>query len=217
MLISLGGCENKSDNTETVLPAENTTEVIGTPQTEKQTQTLKLSSAAKSDIPNMFNLVNLRGDRLGMSIKGDKVVEQPQDKPIILINIFDINDSDSLSQLPYLQRLQDKYTDRLLVVSIPANMPLNKEQLNQLVQKMELKYFISFADHHQEIIQMLLNTVQCDTLTTPTTLLYDKEGINQGLYEGLTPIEMMAHDILRIKVNNKGQWIDVESIQKSIR
>jgi hypothetical protein len=216
MLITLGGCENKSDKTDTELPVENSTEVVTpvqkaeTPKTKKDDTSLALTQkkeavkapksqqSDKTDISKLLSVVNIRGDRLGMAIEAGKLSIHPQDKPLILINLFDINDSNSIGQLPYLQRLQDKYSDRLLVIGIPTNTPLRKEQLNQLVRKMELNYFISFGDDHQKIIQMLQDALQSDTLTTPTTLLYDKEGINQGYYEGLTPIEMITHDILRI-------------------
>jgi hypothetical protein len=207
MLISLTGCENKSDKTDSELPIQNSTEVVTPPKNTNTSLDLtkkdevkapKSQTIAKADLSNMLSIINLRGDRLGMEIQEGKLMMQPQDKPLVLINLFDINASDSVAQLPYLQRLQDKYSDRLLVISIPTNSPLNKEALNQLVQKMGLAYFISFGDDHQEIIQMLQDALQSDTLTTPTTLLYDKEGINQGYYEGLTPIEMITHDILRI-------------------
>jgi hypothetical protein len=207
MLISLVGCENKGDKTETELPIENSTEFVTPPQKAKPSLELtkkneveapKSLATVKPDISNLPTVINLRGDRLGMEIREGKLMMQPQDKPLVLINLFDINDTDSVAQLPYLQRLQDKYSDSLLVIGIPINSPLHKEALNQLVQKMELAYFISFGDDHQEIIRMLQDALQSDTLTTPTTLLYDKEGINQGYYEGLTPIEMITHDILRI-------------------
>lgn len=215
MLIAFGGCENKSDKTDSKLPIENTTEVItpvqpAAPKMEKDATSLaltkkkteveasKVQKTAKDDISNMPSIINLRGDRLGLTVEAGKLLLKPHEKPLILINLFDMNDNDSLAQLPYLQRLHDKYGDRLIVIGLPVNDPLNKEQLNQLVQKMGLSYFVSFGDDHQKIIEMLQDALQSETLTMPTILLYDKEGINQGYYEGATPIEMITHDILEI-------------------
>ncbi|MDM5272045.1 hypothetical protein PGH07_07625 [Sulfurovum sp. zt1-1] len=200
---SFNGCEEKKTKTDTELPVENSTEIIGAPDTnitQKKMFTstsVKGKPAHKSTTSGSLLFQDRSGKKYTLTIQGGKLLPDTQSKPILLINFFDMNDHDSMAQIPYLTKLQDKYHDRLTVLGIPTNQSIDEENLKAFISMNQIDYFISYDSSHDTLINIFSELLDSDNLTTPTTLLYHK-GETDSIYEGAVPIEMITHDILMI-------------------
>ncbi|MFT7879206.1 MAG: hypothetical protein ABXS91_02325 [Sulfurimonas sp.] len=198
------GCEKKSKDTDTTLPVANSTEIIGgqesdisqddTSVTEGESAEEPVQQAEPSD-QLLFKKSN--GATYTLIMQNGKLLPDPQSKPILLINLFDIHDHASAAQAPYLTKLQKEYSNRLTVLGIPTNQSMDEAELKAFINQHKIDYFVSYESGDPELINLFLERLKSDGLTTPTTLLYH-QGETGPIYEGAVPIEMIRHDILMI-------------------
>ena len=198
------GCEQKPKDTDATLLVENSTEIIGgqesdtvqddTPVTEEKRSEQPVQSAAPSE-QLLFKKSN--GATYTLIMQNGKLLPDPKSKPILLINLFDIDDHASAAQVPYLSKLQHKYGNRLTVLGISTNQTMDEEALRAFIDRHQIDYFISYEQNDPALINLFLDLLKSDGLTTPTTLLYH-QGELGPIYEGAVPIEMITHDILMI-------------------
>ena len=130
-------------------------------------------------------------------MQNGKLLPDPKSKPIVLINLFDINDHASVAQIPYLTKLRNEYGKHLTILGIPTNQSLDEEGLKTFISMHQIDYFISYESSLETIGDIFSEVLDSDNLTTPTTLIYHN-GEADAIYEGAVPIEMITHDIVMI-------------------
>ncbi|UFH59922.1 hypothetical protein [Sulfurovum mangrovi] len=197
------GCEEKSSETAATLPVENSTEIVGGQDsyikkslTQSSTEE-KMLNDQKSAASDHFIFQKSDGTKFTLMLQDGKLLPDPQSKPILLINLFDINERASIAQISYLNKLQDKYANRLTVLGIPTNQSMDEATLKAFINQQQVDYFISYENRDQRLIGLFSERLSSDGITTPTTLLYHN-GESGRIYEGAVPIEMITHDILMI-------------------
>jgi hypothetical protein len=203
------GCEEKTSDTTATLPVENSTEIIGGQDTEiNQNSTTKASlmhssteekmlNGQKSAASDRFIFQKSDGTKFTLMIQGGKLLPDPHSKPVLLINLFDINERASTAQISHLNKLQDEYANRLTVLGIPTNQSMDEDALKAFINQHQIDYFISYENRDQTLIGLFSELLKSEGITTPTTLLYHN-GESGRIYEGAVPIEMITHDILMI-------------------
>ena len=227
--LSFNGCEDKQ--TDTTLPVEDTTEIIGAQDIDKAikqkkplAQTAingKMKKAKTSTASGRLLFVNRDGTKYRLIMQNGKLLPDPKSKPIVLINLFDINDHASVAQIPYLTKLRNEYGKHLTILGIPTNQSLDEEGLSKFrarnigiiwlkvrglideeglktfISMHQIDYFISYESSLETIGDIFSEVLDSDNLTTPTTLIYHN-GEADAIYEGAVPIEMITHDIVMI-------------------
>ena len=203
--LSFNGCEDKQ--TDTTLPVEDTTEIIGAQDIDKAikqkkplAQTAingKMKKAKTSTASGRLLFVNRDGTKYRLIMQNGKLLPDPKSKPIVLINLFDINDHASVAQIPYLTKLRNEYGKHLTILGIPTNQSLDEEGLKTFISMHQIDYFISYESSLETIGDIFSEVLDSDNLTTPTTLIYHN-GEADAIYEGAVPIEMITHDIIMI-------------------
>lgn len=198
---SFTGCGEKEKKTDTAIPIENSTEIVGTEGTplpaEQSSARQKTKVAHTSVSSDRLRFKKRDGTTYTLMIKEGKLLPDPQSKPILLINLFDTYEHASLAQIPYLSSLQESYGDRLTVLGIPTNQSLDEEELKAFISMNKIDYFISYGSDPETLGDLFERLLDIEGLTTPTTLLYHR-GETESLYEGAVPIEMITHDIIMI-------------------
>lgn len=213
------GCEKKPDQNEEELLIEDTTEIVATSPLNKKIPAENVPEALetsekkneesreaeepitqKSDpqpIPDAYYIFqNSDGAKYELAVDKKSISLQPNDKPILLINFFDIDEAASTAQIPYLLKLQKSYSDTLVILGIPTNIGLNDVTLREFVQKYQLDYYLCDTKKSDTLVRVFSDILGVK-LTAPTTLLYSN-GALESVYEGAVPIEMITHDILSI-------------------
>ena len=203
--LSFNGCEDKQ--TDTTLPVEDTTEIISAQDIDKAikqkkplAQTAingKMKKAKTSTASGRLLFVNRDGTKYRLIMQNGKLLPDPKSKPIVLINLFDINDHASVAQIPYLTKLRNEYGKHLTILGIPTNQSLDEEGLKKFISMHQIDYFISYESSLETIGDIFSEVLDSDNLTTPTTLIYHN-GEADAIYEGAVPIEMITHDIVMI-------------------
>lgn len=193
------GCEEKETKTGERLPIENSTQIIGTQNSDinQKNRYGKQKETSKAASPDRVTFTNREGLTYTLMIEEKKLLPDPQSNPVLLINLFDINERASMAQIPYLTKLQETYGDRLTVLGIPANQSMDEEELKAFISMHHINYFISYGSNPEALSDLFAELLEIDGLTAPTTLLYH-QGQADSIYEGAVPIEMITHDIVMI-------------------
>jgi len=192
-------CEEGKRKIEATPSIENSTETIDTQnsyshQKNHSSQHQETSTPPFSD---RLTFTNKEGSHYTLEIKEGELLLDPQSNPILLINLFDINERASMAQIPYLTKLQETYGERLTVLGIPTNQSMDKEELKAFIDMHHINYFISYESTPEALSKLFAHLLKIDEFTAPTTLLYH-QGQADAVYEGAVPIEMITHDIVMI-------------------
>ncbi|HEO97915.1 MAG: hypothetical protein JW682_04030 [Campylobacterales bacterium] len=192
-------CEEEETKTEDTLPIENSTEIIGTKNSysNQKNRSGKYKETSTPAFSDRLTFTNKEGSKYTLKIEEGELLPDPQSNPILLINLFDINERASMAQIPYLTKLQETYGDRLTVLGIPTNQSMDEEELKAFISMHHINYFISYESNPEALSELFANLLEIDELTAPTTLLYH-QGQADSVYEGAVPIEMITHDIVMI-------------------
>lgn len=212
------GCDKKTDQSEEQLLIEDTTEIIPQPSHEENKTDIieapqeKKVEIATPEIPQpkseisdpvstdeeVFIFKNADNDTLELLIDQKEVSFKPDDKTMLLINFFEIDDPASAVQFPYLMKLQNKYSEKIAILGIPINAGHDDTSLHQFVQKYQLDFFICDTNKSDSLVTLFRDTLKLNKMIAPVTLLYG-DGKLYTSYEGAVPIEMITHDILSFK------------------
>ena len=214
------GCEEKAQQETSTLPVENTTELINAVEPEKKESSLTIAppsspSSQKSETTESENVENetakeerteetqqapdrsdytitgLQGKTYSITFDEDTLLVTPQEKPLLLLHLFDMYAPDSGAMTPYLDGLQKERLSDLVVIGIPINTPLNLQAITRWKEQHDARYFIASMDVSAFAKKI---TDHFEITTTPATLLYHNGKISI-FYEGTTPVEMISHDI----------------------
>ncbi|MFT7823128.1 MAG: hypothetical protein ABXS92_00070 [Sulfurimonas sp.] len=210
LLHFLAGCEEKTKEADHQLPQENTTELVemkqenpskpltpqSIPTTPSEPQEVKEKPVQQKepDLSTVYLLSGLRGERYELSLNKERVSLENSDKPFILIHLFNPDSNEAGAQAPYLSKLQKMYAERLMVIAIPTNGTEDARALRSWAQTYQTEYFISSNKESNILAERL--SEELNITTSPSTLLYH-QGKNYASYEGITPLEMITHDILQ--------------------
>ena len=116
------------------------------------------------DIKNIYNI----------SLSNDKLKIQNNNKSVVLFNIFDSNCKSCLNQIKSLKKLEKKYTETLLIITIFTNKHSNKD--------------------NNAFSQAIYERLSISDMTLPLSIIF-KNTEYYSHFEDLAPIEMIRHDI----------------------
>jgi len=207
LIISLTGCEDKKPE-ETPLPIENTTDFLPPPQDDSVRKTKPNDDNTSPTAPvtpiktpevitgtNTFMLLNTKSKSHKVTFSNDQVIFQHNNQEIVLINLFATWCPPCIGELSYLNTLQKKYNNDLLLVGVLTNDYIDIPSLESFKAKHEINYFISNSPHNNAFSERLATTLDLpQNFSIPLTVMY-VDGKYFTHYEGTVPIEMIEYDI----------------------
>ncbi len=203
ILVFILGCEDKKTSTGTI-PIENTTEVLNQPSSkENMDDEHKVSKKNISDIiskenthlSDTFNISNMEGKSYTVSVLNQKVTLKEATKSIVFVTFFTTWCSPCVRAIPYMNDLQKKYQNQMMLTGILIHDAMPKEELRSFLAKHEVGFFVSNSRHNNDFSSLVAKTLGLsENFSIPLTVIY-VEGQYFTHYEGIVPIEMMDYDI----------------------
>ena len=119
-----------------------------------------------------FNIKDTK-NTYSISLIDDKLKVKGYNKSIVMLNIFDAKCKSCLNQIKSLKKLEKKYKEKLLLLTLFTNK--DEEENNTFIQAVHERLSIS-------------NTI------LPLSIIF-KDTTYYSHFENITPIEMIRHDI----------------------
>jgi len=183
--------EDMPENISHNITDETTTVEIPVPEPEKTTAT--------------FTLVNTKEVNHTVTLSGQKVVFDTNEKPIVLVNLFATWCTPCIGKIPYLNDLQKKYQKELFVNGILTHDTIDQPALETFMAKHQVNYFISNSTDNDAFANLLASTLHLpENFSIPLTVMY-VEGEYFTHYEGIVPVEMIEYDIQQAKKQLKSR------------
>lgn len=203
ILFVFTACEDKKKS-DTGIPIENTTEIFGTDNTKKQSDTrFTIHKKAPEQVSNTkylvlsdtFSLYNLKDTHYTVTVSNQKVTFKENTKAINLITFFATWCPPCLADIPYMNDLHKKYQKDLLISGILIHDDIKQPALKSFLAKHNVKYFISNSTHNNDFASLVAKTLHLPhNFSIPLTVMY-VEGEYFTHYEGCVPVEMIEYDI----------------------
>ncbi len=203
------GCEDKKVQ-KTVIPAENTTEILTVKKEETQdTQGAEETIVIQKEIihkefsegeapADAFTLSDIQQNTYTVSIVDQKMTFQTIDQSIVILNFFSTWSAPSCGEIPYLSDLQKKYKKDLFIAGILVNDVLQDNMLKEFISKHHANYFISNHKQNDALFSKVTKALHLpENVSLLLTVIY-KNGDYYTHYEGAVPIEMIDHDIQQV-------------------
>ncbi|RLA70402.1 MAG: hypothetical protein DRG09_03370, partial [Epsilonproteobacteria bacterium] len=196
---------------ETPIPIENTTEFVSTSQDNSvwgksakakgQTKSHDVNTSPSTEIPepmtgtDTFMLLNTKSKSHKVTLTNDQIIFQHNNKDIVLINLFATWCPPCIGELSYLNTLQKKYSNDLLLVGVLTYDYIDIPSLESFIAKHEINYFISNSPHNNAFGGRLATTLNLpQNFSIPLMVMY-VDGKYFTHYEGAVPVEMIEYDI----------------------
>jgi len=216
ILFVLTGCEEKTNNQQTI-PVENTTQVVGEEvqdtredgrfkvSTHKKNQNTYIDTASLHDT---FTISNTKKVRYTVNISNLNVTFKENTKPITLITFFASWCPPCLYEIPYFNDLQKKYQTHLFLAGILVHDPMDTPTVKSFLAKHAIKYYVSNSTQNNDFASLTAKTLHLPrNFPIPLTVMY-VDGKYFTHYEGIVPIEMIEYDIeeaMKTLKSQKGQ------------
>jgi thiol-disulfide isomerase/thioredoxin len=142
-----------------------------------------------------FMLLNTKSKSHKVTLSNNQVIFHRNKKAIVLINLFATWCPPCIGELAYMNSLNKKYSDDLLLVGILTNDYIDIPSLESFIAKHGINYFISNSPHNNAFSGRLARTLQLpQNFSIPLTVMY-VDGKYFTHYEGSVPVEMIEYDI----------------------
>jgi thiol-disulfide isomerase/thioredoxin len=208
LFLNFTGCEDKkSDNN--ALPVENTTEIFGSKnknrqidkrfKVERKEQEIPEKSTNPLSLSDTFKLNDIKNTNYTVTVSNQKVTFKESSKAITLIRFFASWCPPCAGGIPYMNDLYLKNKKDVLLTGILIHDTINKSELKSFISKHEIKYFISNSTHNNDFASLIAKTLHLsNNFSIPLTVMY-VEGKYFTHYEGSVPIEMIEYDIAQAR------------------
>ena len=203
LLFGFSGCEEKTNQHDSI-PVENTTEVVGQkPQETMNHDRFKVSTHKKStktpvdtaSLSDTFTLSNTKNIRYTVNVSNKKVTFKENTKPITLITFFASWCPPCMYEIPYFNDLQKKYQTHLFLVGVLTHDAMDTPTVKSFLAKHAIKYYVSNGTQNNDFASLTAKTLHLpQNFPIPLTVMY-VEGKYFTHYEGIVPIEMIEYDI----------------------
>jgi len=193
LIVFLSGCGEKPDSQKTISKVTFAEETQCHIDDSSDTPSLPLKP--KKHIKALIALKSQNGVVTQTIHIEDENITFQNKIPFILVTLFDIQCKASRTQLPYLQRLQEKFPQTLQVIAIQANTDAFKESLSPLQERYKLSYINSNDSNNTPILDYFTFQSIFKTKLPLMVLYHDGEYVQH--YIGATPIEMINYDIVQ--------------------
>ena len=208
LFLNFTGCEDKKTNNNT-LPVENTTEIFGSKnknkqidkrfKVEKKEQAVPEKSTNSLSLSDTFKLNDMKNTNYTVTVSNQKVTFKESAKAITLITFFASWCPPCVGGIPYMNDLYLKNKKDVLLAGILIHDTIKKAELKSFISKHEIKYFISNSTHNNDFASLIAKTLHLsNNFSIPLTVMY-VEGKYFTHYEGSVPIEMIEYDIAQAR------------------
>ncbi|MBA1420332.1 MAG: TlpA family protein disulfide reductase [Epsilonproteobacteria bacterium] len=204
LLFVFTGCEEKTNEHNTI-PVENTTQVVGEPShTTSQDDSFKVSTHRKSpsttpkipvSLSDTFTLTDTKNRHLTMNLSNKYMTIKENTKPIVLVTFFASWCPPCLYEIPYLNDLQKKYQTHLFLAGVLVHDAMDRPTVKSFVAKHTIKYYVSNSTQNNDFASLTAKTLHLPhNFPIPLSVMY-VNGTYFTHYEGIVPIEMIEYDI----------------------
>lgn len=188
MLLSLTACNDTQSN-----PPNKTTkeEVVSTKKTVPKEYN--------------FNFKDLKQQMSPIQVKEDIYHFTNIEQPIVMVNLFSTWCPPCRAQIPHLSNLQNKFKEKLFILSALVHDDISNETLNKFIIAEKAHFFIS-SDQEENLrfANMITPKLRLPTnFSLPLMILFVK-GKYFTHYEGSMPEEMIESDIKQLLEKIKG-------------
>lgn len=188
----LTGCEDKKANKHS-LPLENTTEIFISE--DKKLQQEKHKSNLLASQGDTFTLIDTQDTTYKITLIHNDIIFHTLKTPVVVINFFSLTCTACLDQMASLSKLQNKYQNKLSVISVLHGDSQGNSMLKDILQKHHISHFTSHSKDDEGFSKKLYDTLHFNENTPlPLTVIY-QNGKYYSHFEGAVPIEMIHHDI----------------------
>lgn len=219
IIIVIGFRDENADTS--LIPVEDTTEYFGKKEnTEDQNDRFKISKeqdehlvspskkklhvrerniSAADQKPETFTLTDTKTQSHNITVSSQMVILQNNVKPIVIVNLFATWCEPCIGEIPYLNDLQKKHKEDLLVIGILTHDTIAPSELETFMAKNEMKYFVSNSKYNDSFANLLTYTLDLpENFSVPLTVIY-VHGKYFTHYEGSVPVEMIEYDLEQAK------------------
>ncbi|MDR0407508.1 MAG: TlpA family protein disulfide reductase [Campylobacteraceae bacterium] len=111
---------------------------------------------------------------------------------VLFLNFFTTSCTPCNAQFPHLNNLQDKYEDKLKIISVLMEEK-SAEEVQSFIDDKKINFDVTLDENNFRLSVALGNITNF-----PYMLIYDKEGAYVTDYTGAVPEEMIEADLKRI-------------------
>lgn len=178
-MVLLSGCGEK----------ENTQE------TSNQTSSSSSSASTNEDLQAKgITLEDIEGNSILVDTsKQNNFKFQGYENRVVMINFFATWCPPCKAEIPHLNKLQEKYKDRLKIISVLMEENKSNDEIMNFANEHQVQYTITNSKANYALAKKVGGVK-----SIPFTLLYDKDGDYAQHYMGAVPEEMMDADIQKL-------------------
>ncbi len=147
----------------------------------------------EKEIQNSFTLKSTNGQNINIVLENDKILIQEYANKIVLLNFFATWCPPCKAEIPVLKKLQDKYANDLVIISVLLENDKTNEDLINFANSYGINYIITNGVENMNF-QNALGGIK----SIPTMLMIDKNSNLFQKYVGMVPSEMLDIDIKKV-------------------
>ena len=136
-----------------------------------------------------FSFTNKKKEPLEIQINHHALKVKHNNKPVVLLNLFNPNKEKSILYIKSLSTLKNTYKNKIVCINIPLE-PINDTNLSLLT---EMTYFI--PSENKDFTKKLYNTLNLTKEKLNFLSVIYKNGKYLSHFEGYVLNEMIMHDI----------------------
>ena len=142
-----------------------------------------------------FTLINMEKITHELTISSHKLTFKDIDQPVIVMNLFNTLDRETMYLQKTFTQLQNKYPEDIFVISLLVGDTINTKTLNDFIHRFTLKHYISNDIENRTFQSILYKSLSLSQkIELPLTVIYS-DGAYKVHYEGAVPKEMIQYDI----------------------
>ncbi len=142
---------------------------------------------------NTFTLKTIDDKNINIVLEDEKILIQEYANKIVLLNFFATWCPPCKAEIPVLNKVQEKYKNDLVIISILLENDKSNEQLKNFVNQYNINYIITNGEENYKF-QNALGGIK----SIPTMLMIDKNSKLFQKYVGMVPSEMLDIDIKKV-------------------